>query len=131
VLSIAVNALQIRLFGPHPQALIVTVGAHAGPLALTLDLVTAALVAPLAEETLFRGLIFGGLAQRVPVPLAAAASALLFALSHGVGVLAPIFALGLGLAYVYRRTGTIWGPILTHGLVNAVSVVLLFALPGA
>lgn len=129
ILSIAASALQIRAFGPNPQPLIVTVGAHSGLLALALDLTTGAVVAPFAEETLFRGLIFGGLAQRLPVPAAAVISALLFALSHGLGVIGPIFVLGLGLAYVYARTGTIWAAMLTHALVNAVSLLLLFAAP--
>lgn len=129
IVSIAVNALQIRAFGPSPQPLIVTVGAHSGLLALALDLTTGAVVAPFAEETLFRGLVFGGLAQRMPLPAAAAISALLFALSHGLGVVAPIFVLGLGLAYVYARTRTIWAAMLAHALVNAVSLLLLFAAP--
>jgi len=131
LLSILANILQIRAFGPNPQSLIVSVGAHTGPVALFLDLVTGAVVAPFAEEILFRGLIFGGLAQRMPVAAAATASALLFALSHGLGVVVPIFVLGLGLAYVYTRAGTIWAPMVTHGLVNAVSLLLVFAGPKA
>ena len=129
LLSIAVNALQISFFGPNPQSLIVAVGTHTGPAALAMDLVTGAIVAPFAEEVLFRGLIFGGLAQRVPVAAAAGISALLFALSHGLGVVAPIFVLGLGLAYVYARSGSIWAPMTTHATVNAISLLLLFAIP--
>lgn len=129
LLSIAVNAAQISVFGPHPQTLIVTVGAHRGAAALVMDLMTGAVIAPVAEELLFRGLVFGGLAQRMPVAVAATVSALLFALSHGLGVVAPIFVLGLGLAWLYRRTGTIWAPIVAHGVVNAISLSLLFALP--
>lgn len=129
LLSIAVNAAQISVFGPHPQTLIVTVGAHSGAAALVMDLMTGAVIAPVAEELLFRGLVFGGLAQRMPVAVAATVSALLFALSHGLGVVAPIFVLGLGLAWLYRRTGTIWAPIMAHGVVNAISLSLLFVLP--
>ena len=131
LISIAVNALQISLVGPNPQPLIVSVGAHRGPAALAMDLVTGALIAPFAEEVLFRGLVFGGLAQRMPVSAAAAISALLFALSHGLGVVAPIFVLGVGLAYVYARSGTIWAPMATHAVVNAISLLLLFAVPGS
>lgn len=56
-------------------------------------------------------------------------SALLFAVSHGLGVVAPIFVLALGLAWIYARTGTIWAPIVMHAVVNAVSLLLVFALP--
>jgi membrane protease YdiL (CAAX protease family) len=129
LLSIAVNAASIRIFGPHPQSLVVTVGAHSGAAAYALDMFTGALVAPFAEETFYRGLVFAGLAQRLPLWAAAAVSALLFALSHGLGVVLPIFILGLGLAYVYARTGTIWASMTAHSLVNAVSLTLLFLQP--
>jgi hypothetical protein len=109
---------------------VVTLGAHTGPVAYVLDLASSAVVAPVAEETLFRGVIFGGLAQRMPLWAAAGLSALLFAGFHGLGVLVPIFILGLGLAYVYARTGSVWAPMITHGLVNAVSVTILFLAAG-
>jgi membrane protease YdiL (CAAX protease family) len=127
--SILVNIAQIRLLGPRPQSLVVSFGAHEGLEAFVLDVITGGVIAPLAEEPLFRGLVLGGLAQRVPFAAAAVVSSLLFALTHGVGVLAPIFALGLGLAYLYRRTGTLWAPIVAHALVNTISLVLLFTLP--
>ena len=129
LLSIAVNIVQIRLFGPHPQSLLVSVGAHRGTLAMTLDMLSGAVVAPVAEETFFRGLLFAGLAQHVPLPVAAGVAALIFAASHGLGVIAPIFVLGLGLAWVYARTRTLWAPILVHATVNAVSLALTFTLP--
>jgi len=127
--SILVNVLWIQLVGARPQALVVSFGTHRGPEALFLDLLTGAVVAPLAEETLYRGIVFGGLAQRLPFAVAAAVSALLFALAHGIGVLAPIFVLGFGLAWIYRRSGTLWAPIVAHATVNAISLALLFALP--
>ena len=130
LLSIAVNLVSVRLFGPHPQSLIETFGAHRGAGPYAMDLIASALVAPIAEEALFRGVLFGGLSQRMPVWGAATASALLFALFHGLGVVLPIFVLGLGLAYVYARTGTIWASMTTHALVNAVSVTVLFAQQG-
>lgn len=129
LLSILANLVSIRVFGPSPQSLVLSFGAHRGPDALALDLLTGAVAAPLAEEVLYRGLIFAGLAQRLPFAAAASVSALLFALVHGIGVLVPIFVLGFGLAWVYRRTGTLWAPIVTHAVVNAVSLAILFAIP--
>ncbi|MBU6422933.1 MAG: CPBP family intramembrane metalloprotease [Chloroflexota bacterium] len=130
-LSIAVNVAQSQLVGSHPQDLVVAFGSHLGGRAYLIDLLTGSVIAPFSEEIVFRGLIFGGLAQRMPAVAAAAVSALLFALLHGLGVIAPIFVLGLGLAYVYRRTRTIWASMATHSLVNATSLTLLFLLrPG-
>ena len=128
-LAIGLNAIQTLVFGAHPQALVVTVSGHSGPLALLLDLATGALVAPIAEETLFRGLLFAGLAQRMPFRAAAGISAFLFAISHGPAVLVPIFVLGLGLAWLYARTRTIWAPVAAHAIVNTISLVLVFVAP--
>lgn len=129
LIATAANLVQVRLFGPHPQSVIVTVGAHTGAVAFALDFASGAVVAPFAEELFYRGLLFQGLAQRAPFAVAASISALLFALAHGLGVVIPIFFLGLGLAYVYRRTGTLWASVTTHALVNAVSVLLIYTLP--
>ncbi|MBU6422548.1 MAG: CPBP family intramembrane metalloprotease, partial [Chloroflexi bacterium] len=115
--------------GSHPQDLVVAFGSHIGARAYLVDLLNGSAVAPFSEEIFFRGLIFGGLARRMPVAAAAVLSSLLFALLHGISVVAPIFLLGLGLAYVYRRTGSVWASMSTHGLVNLISVTLLFALP--
>jgi membrane protease YdiL (CAAX protease family) len=128
-LSILVNVVQIRLTGEHPQDLVVAFGTHTGLRAYAIDLANGSGIAPFTEEIFFRGLIFGGLAHRFPVVVAAIVSALLFGLLHGLGVIAPIFVLGLGLAYVYRRTGSVWASMTTHSLVNAVSLTLLFVLP--
>ena len=128
--SLVVSIAAVRVFGPHPQSLVVTFGAHSGAVAYVLDLASSAVVAPVAEETLFRGVIFGGLAQRMSPWAAAAGSALLFAGFHGLGVILPVFVLGLGLAYIYIRTGTIWASMTAHGLVNAVSVTALFLSSG-
>ena len=126
VASILANLVSISIFGPNPQPLVVSFSAHRGLEAIVLDLLTGAVVAPLSEETLYRGIVFAGLAQRVPFLPAALISGLLFAIPHGIGVLAPILVLGTGLAWIYARTGTLWAPILAHSLVNAISLGILF-----
>jgi membrane protease YdiL (CAAX protease family) len=37
----------------------------------------------------------------------------------------PLFVLALGLGYLYLRTRTLIGPVVVHGLFNAVSAVYL------
>lgn len=126
VASILANLVSISIFGPNPQPLVVSFSAHRGVEAIVLDLLTGAAIAPLSEETLYRGIVFAGLAQRLPFLPAALISGLLFAVPHGIGVLAPILVLGTGLAWIYVRTGTLWAPILAHALVNAISLGILF-----
>ena len=90
------------------------------------------LLVPLAEETLFRGLIFRGLYDRSPVA-AYLVSMTAFATIHVMGYFVlfdPLFVLlnflqylpaGYCLCFAYRRSGTIISPILMHMIVNAVA----------
>jgi membrane protease YdiL (CAAX protease family) len=72
-------------------------------------------------------------AEGAPVPPAQAAravfsSALVFAQFHAAvwPTPVPLFLLGLALAWLAYRTGSLLGPMVTHGLFNAVSCVELF-----
>ena len=83
----------------------------------------AALWGPLAEEIFFRGFVFSGLAGRLGIGWAAAVSSLLFALAHfDPRVMVPIFAIGLLLAWLYTRTGSIWACFATHAAWNALAL---------
>lgn len=89
---------------------------------------------PFVEETLFRGLVFGGLKERNR-GLAYGVSCILFALVHvwqfAAGTRDPAYLLmvvqylapGLVLAWVYEHTGTLWASILLHVCVNALAVL--------
>jgi len=91
---------------------------------------SAVIVAPLTEELLFRGLILRGLTRRYGFLPAALVSSALFALSHLNLVQGlPAFAVGFYLAWLYRTTGTLWWPILGHGLFNGLSLLLALLFP--
>jgi membrane protease YdiL (CAAX protease family) len=82
--------------------------------------------APLAEELVFRGLIYR-LGRRAwgPWP-AAVVSALVFGLVHGEPwYLFGLVALGLLLAAVYELTGSLWSAVIVHAVHNAVALALL------
>lgn len=94
----------------------------------------AVVLAPLAEELFFRGMLFPAFARRLGVAAGIVISALLFAVLHvGTGAtadLAPnailaalIFPLGLLLAWIYHRRGTLLAPILVHAVFNLLAVV--------
>jgi hypothetical protein len=79
----------------------------------------AVIAAPLFEEFIFRGLVFGGL-RRITTPFAAAAaSAALFAIVHPPISAMPVFVLGLFAALVYERTRMLLAPMIVHGVYNA------------
>ncbi|SDF71535.1 hypothetical protein SAMN05216241_102106 [Limimonas halophila] len=90
-------------------------------------LVITAVVAPLVEETIFRGVLYRWLRERLGVPLGMGVSAGAFALLHGIPALIPgIFVLGLILAWVYERANSIWAPIIVHGTYNGLVTLTLY-----
>ena len=94
------------------------------------------LLVPPAEECFYRGLIFRGLYDKSPV-LAYGLSMVIFSLAHVAGyvMLADIGTLflcflqylpaGFALAFCYRRSGSIYAPILVHMVVNQTGMLLM------
>jgi membrane protease YdiL (CAAX protease family) len=90
--------------------------------------VLAVLVAPIVEETFFRGFIFSGLARRFGFLGAALLSGLLFSLAHAqVGTILPFTLVGMALAWGYAASGSLWTAISAHFVWNAISFSLLIA----
>ncbi len=85
-------------------------------------LLLTVVAAPLCEEVLFRGLVFGALARTLPLALAVTWSAALFAVCHPVVGWAPVFLLGIATALVYRWTRWLPAAMVTHGVYNWVVV---------
>ena len=84
------------------------------------------LVAPIVEEILFRGLIYGALEKRLRVSGAIVVSSLLFALVHlQVVYFIPIFCLGLVLGWARSKTNSLGLPILIHVLNNGVALIVM------
>jgi membrane protease YdiL (CAAX protease family) len=79
----------------------------------------AVVAAPLAEELLFRGLIFGILKQQLGKPAAVLLASAAFAAFHvQPEVVLPIFFVGLVLNLIYLRTGCLAYSILFHAVFN-------------
>jgi uncharacterized protein len=95
-----------------------------GPLWIQILLI--AIAAPIAEEVCFRGMLFGGLRERLPMWAAGLISAALFGLLHvttGISVVPPLIAFGFLLALLYEKTGSIVPCILLHLLNNSVALL--------
>jgi membrane protease YdiL (CAAX protease family) len=87
-------------------------------------------VAPISEETFFRGFIFGGFRQRLSFPLAALLSGAIFGLFHYTGsgsltVIPQLAFLGIVFAWVYEETGSIYPTIALHMINNAFAFLVL------
>lgn len=105
---------------------------EAGAAELAIEIVNPALVvlavvilAPIAEEVFFRGVVFNAWLREGGRRYAYIGSAALFAIIHvSLVSLIPIFLLGLALAWVYERTGSLLAPMAMHATVNGISVAL-------
>ena len=135
VLNIAATILILNLqpdFGNVNDAYIGSM-LDENPLMMTIAVVFAA---PLAEECLFRGWMFTGLAQR-SVPLAYAVTCCFFSAAHVAGyigsydgwTLALCFVQYLGpsfaLCWTCRKNDSLCAPLLMHMTINAIACLLL------
>ena len=93
------------------------------PVVIALMAMTAAFVAPLAEEVVFRGYLYPA-AKRFCGPAGGIIfSSLVFAAAHGhVIALLPLFILAVILCLLYEFTGSIWVCMSVHFLFNATTV---------
>ena len=86
----------------------------------------AVVIAPLAEEILFRGFVYGVLKRYTDAPFAALSSSLMFAIIHlHVGSLLPLWMLAVLFCLAYEITGCLLVPMLLHAIFNAVSIIAM------
>ena len=93
--------------------------------------VSAVVLAPVLEETIFRGLVQTSLLQSGIVRnrwTAIALAAVPFAFIHSAvappHALPGLYALAVGLGWAYERWGSLWIPILMHALWNAANIAI-------
>ncbi|HEY4275971.1 MAG TPA: CPBP family intramembrane glutamic endopeptidase [Rhizomicrobium sp.] len=95
---------------------------------LALGLFTVAILAPLTEEVYFRGIVMGWMRRHWGIASAVALSSLVFGLMHlkwftpgglsGWIATGELIAMGVLLAVVALRTGSLWASVLTHAVNN-------------
>lgn len=138
VLSLSLSIVY-QVFGLYPENLnqdSVDTMLLSEPMLMTICVVV---FAPITEECLCRGLLFGPLCRKCPW-LAYVVSTVVFALIHVLGSIGAVslrdlflnFVLylppGLALGYAYQKTRSIWASILLHSFINLMSVAATFLL---
>jgi len=89
--------------------------------------VMAVVVAPIAEEILFRGILYPAIKQIGYPRLAAIGTALLFALFHvNLLTFASLTAVALALIALYEFTDNLLAPIIAHAIFNISNVAMIF-----
>jgi membrane protease YdiL (CAAX protease family) len=84
-------------------------------------------LAPLCEEIIFRGWLYGKLRFKMPAFPAMLIVSVLFGIMHGqwnVGV--TVFAMSMGMCIMREFTGTIWSGVILHMIKNGVAFYFLF-----
>lgn len=135
--TLVVAAILVSIFGVTSPSPLPPTGELSG---LLLQLVAGALIAPIAEELLFRGFAVTAWGRSIGPSRAIIRATLLFALAHVIGI-APaddfgqalrLMAVGAGtrlpvawvLGWIFVRRGSIWAPIGLHATFNGVLLIL-------
>lgn len=132
VLTITVNLISRIIFpsADYDQAQDTGFEALSNNFEYILAFVSLVIVAPVAEEIMFRGYLFGKLKKHAAIWVSIVFSSLLFAVAHGqfnVGI--DTFALGVVLCLLRLKTDSLWASIMLHMLKNGIAYFFLFISP--
>lgn len=116
------NIIELYKYSPTYQE----VAQLQGDIPLWLGILSYGILAPLGEETVFRGIVYGQLKKVCGVPLAIFLSGLAFGLFHG-NLVQAVYAtiIGIVLALVYEIYGNILIAMLFHGIANLFVYLLI------
>ena len=119
--------LHVTRYVPEKQPVVELFLKERGTAFLAYTTVFAAVAGPMVEELFFRGFMYGALKKYIGIFWATMATAVLFSALHTdvVGFL-PIVVLGIALAYVYEKTGTLVSSITLHMIHNFTMVFFVF-----
>lgn len=111
------------------EKLLEQLGANETAVLLVLSALLTTVIAPIAEETLFRGYIFAALAKWRGWLPAALLTGVLFGAVHASSApavdLVPLAVLGFALCALYRATGSLYPCIAAHSLNNSLAFGVL------
>lgn len=131
-----VGYLAVQLAGVAPASPLPPTGTTLG---LGLHLVAGAVIAPIAEETLFRGFALSAWRKTSGPTRAIVLSSIFFVLGHVLFVGGDKFSdtaalafvggvvripIAFALGWLYVRTGSLWAPIGLHAAFNAILIIL-------
>ena len=128
VVALKVNVILVVLVGGRPQLhpVLETIGEQPTLAVAALALFQAGIMAPLAEEFTYRGVLMTTLLRHAGPGAALAVSSALFAVVHVMAepqAVLPLFVLAMAMGYVAYRTRSLVGPIVTHSLFNSLMVL--------
>lgn len=131
VIALGVQAAYAVAGAEPPQQAVVALARDAVGADLAAVAVTAVVLAPVAEEILYRGIVLPAFARATNVRTAVVAQAVLFGSMHVLArpetwpLAIPLAAVGAGLGVLYVRTRSLSVPFLAHMTFNALHFTVL------
>lgn len=112
----------------NPQADTITGGRPLASGELVAALLLVAILVPFVEELFFRGMVYPLMRAHMGALPAMALNALCFAAVHFIPLLIPgLFVVGMLLAYLRERSGSIWPSVFYHMLQNSLALLAINA----
>jgi uncharacterized protein len=126
--GLLLNAAAQPLLGPPQDNARRVLTMASDPLFIGIVTFVVCLLAPFAEELLFRGLLLGWLLGRMPAAVAIGVTAALFAAVHLTPALLPfLFTLGIATGYLRWRTGSTFNSFVAHASQNTFATLATLA----
>ena len=97
------------------------------PVYLTITIISIALIGPIAEEFIFRGMLLNRMMKKTSMWGGILISSILFGILHADIIGASIF--GIITSLLYLKTGNLLIPILLHVFNNSIAIILTFVAP--
>jgi membrane protease YdiL (CAAX protease family) len=101
-------------------------GVGDSPVRIAVFALLVCVMAPIAEEILFRGYFFTALRSSMSLPVAAVVTGIVFggihAVSSPLAFIVPLMVFGAGLCLLYNATGSLYPCIALHALNNSIAV---------
>ncbi|MDK2820736.1 MAG: protease family protein [Clostridia bacterium] len=118
--------IQSFLPDPAPQPFTDLIVKAKHPKDLIIPFLIGVVIAPLTEEVYFRGFLFPALKKRFGLLVGITGSSIFFSLLHfDLLRFIPLAIGGIGLAYLYNKTGNILTSIIAHATWNSIMLLLL------
>jgi uncharacterized protein len=125
VFAAALTALGVRL--PREDVAVFRL-LPGGPLGIAFTVLLLVVVAPFAEEVIYRGVLLSALSDRWGAVAGLAVSTLVFSAVHvSLGGFVPLLVAGALFGLLFIKSRSLWVAIAAHSAYNALGVVALFA----
>lgn len=92
----------------------------------TIYVLTVVVVAPITEESLYRGILYSPFRKKYGAIIAIIFNGLLFAASHYGSSIGPFFVTGILFCLLYEKTESIVSCIVAHGVNNMLGIISAF-----